>query len=295
MRNIYKALLAGIALSCSAAPAIAGSVSVGGVTWDPDFSQAFPPLDDFTAQTKFAQWYVGAGTPTAGVGVGAGNIGVVPNPADAIAVGAADVGDVLVGYGFIDVINGTGEVDFCTNYPCRLTYTFGGFEVTDFSASLNAQPRPLFTGGWVNFYLDDTAPFVGNPNLTNPSEAATGNLWLSAVAETFTNDLGESTTLNFLEGGIFTGSAEAFLSVIGGAAFGNFDTDLFTAPGGATADFLYSGNASFTNASGQVDPTAQFSTNGNGQLRGDSIPEPGILFLFGAGLVGLGVMRKKAA
>lgn len=294
MRNIYKALLTGIALSCSAAPALAGNVSVGGVTWDPDFSQAFPPLDDFTAQTKFAQWYVDSTSATAMIDVS--DIGVVPNPADAIAVGAANLGDVLVGYGFIDVINGSGEVDFCTNYPCRLTYTFGGFEITGLSASSTpGAPIPLFDGGWVNFYLDDTAPFVGNPNLTNPNEAATGDLWLSATAESFINGLGETTSLNFLTGSIFTGSAEAFLSVIGGAAYGNFDTDVYTAPGGAVADFQYSGNASFTNENGLPDPTILFSTNGNGQLRGDSIPEPGILFLFGAGLVGLGVMRKKAA
>ncbi|MDX5407935.1 MAG: PEP-CTERM sorting domain-containing protein [Chromatiaceae bacterium] len=291
MRNIYKALLAGIALSCSAAPAIAGNVSVGGVTWDPDFSQAFPPLDDFTAQTKFLQWYVDSTSDTAGLGVG--DIGVVPNPADAIAVGAAGVGDVLVGYGFIDVINGSNDVDFCTNYPCRLTYTFGGFAITGLSVTsdpLAPQPRPLFAGGWVNFYLDNTAPFVGDPNLTNPDEAATGNLWLSATAESFLNNAGEATTVNFLDGGILSGSVEVFLSVIGGAAFGNFDTDTITEHGGVPADFLYTGNSSFSSG-----PTALYSSNSNGQLEGNSIPEPGILFLFGAGLIGLGVMRKKAA
>lgn len=294
MKNIHKVLLTGIALSCSATTVLASDISVGGITWDPQYSQAFPPLDDFTAQTKFLQYYVGAGS---GAALVSGNdLGVVPNPADAIAVGSAALGDVLVGYGFIDVINGHGETDFCTNYPCRLTYTFGGFTIAGMSVtSTPAAPIPLFSGGWVNFYVDDTAPFVGNPTLTNPDEAATGDLWLQAVAESFTNSSGETTSLNFLTGSIFTGSAETFLSVVGGAAFGNFDTDLYTAPGGATADFQYSGNASFADANGIPDPSALYSTNGNGQLRGDSIPEPGILFLFGAGLLGLGVMRKKAA
>ncbi len=87
--NIFKKVMLGAALTVSAmTAAVATPITVGGVTWDPDYS-----LDFSSSSVQIQQIIEPDGT--------------------------------VRGYGFVSTMNGYGQSQFCPG--CELTFVFGGY------------------------------------------------------------------------------------------------------------------------------------------------------------------------
>ena len=128
------------------------------------------------------------------------------------------VGDVLTGYGQVTQIN--GSANFCVAGPllCELTYTFGGFTVTNFAAT-----DIVFSGGWVNFYVGTGAtlnfnPFTSASQAEDIAEASDGSLWMTLMGHN-----------NIADGGVH-GAAVAGVLFASGNSFGT-GTDVGTGLG----------------------------------------------------------------
>ena len=166
MNKFSKILTAG-AFALASISASASDITVGGVTWDPDYQTL--TNKDFSASAVFTQWFSNAGFNSAGA----------PNLAAEQPGFPSTVGSMLQGVGQISILN--GQTDFvCTT--CELTFTFGGIvfdgnyddgSVYDLAASA--------TSGFFNIYFDDSADFdLGNINgQSDVDNAADGSLFLS--------------------------------------------------------------------------------------------------------------------
>ena len=112
MNKLSKILTVG-ALALASISASASNITVGGVTWDPEYQSLFSK--DFVGSGGFAQWFSNAGLSAAGA----------PNLAAEQPGFPSTIGSMLQGVGEIGSFNGQSDFVCAT---CELTFTFGGIE-----------------------------------------------------------------------------------------------------------------------------------------------------------------------
>ena len=202
------------------------------------------------------------------------------------------VGNTLTGYGQIGSIN--GNLSFCSG--CSLNFTFQ-YTVSAIEGTL-LNPKVVFTGGMLDFFVDPTGSF----NVANPATAGIGTPWLTltghdvafsgftAVGDLYSNINGAVSAPGALSGGF------GLLDATGGPAAMWMDTN--TQPDGA--DFSLSSAFSTQPyrgcASVSPDPNniCHYPIVGAGTLTGrTALPEPGPAGLLGVGLAVLGLFMRR--
>jgi len=281
MKKLTKSLIAA-GLVLSASNAVAGSISAGGITWDPN---ATDPR--FNAAIEFTQWFTTLNTTTrTDYGSNVATTGLA-NPLTLTG------GEELVGVGEILSINSDS---FCNN--CELTFSFGGITFND--PQQNPSSAFDFTNGWINVYVDKPlATDHQNTNIpavwttpafaTEVGNAVDGDLWLS---------LGFEDAVFF--GVPFSGTINAGLMVedTGGLAKAEavFDQDSIVSPFFGTDLFDALGTNFSTTFGKLLTDGVLVSDTGSGNLTANPVSSPATLAIFGIGLMGVGfASRRKSA
>lgn len=267
MKN-FKRVLSATVIALASLSANASNISVGGVTWDPDWMDGGE--QDFSMRYDFTQWFSNtnaANNNTANMQTSYTNAIGINTVLASLNGSATGTNYFLSGVGETYSMNGNNS--FCGG--CELTLAFGGLE-------LNNNNTFNISNAWINLYVDNSADYLHpTSNVAEVASAMDGDLWISASILSF----------DLIGGSVDNGLASVQLQVTGGLAANYF---LNSSLAGYA---LQSGSAFFNTAS-----NAKYSSGGNGQVYSDTtsitVPEPANLFLFSLGLLGLAVaVRRK--
>jgi FAD/FMN-containing dehydrogenase len=264
-----RAALAAAALAgftAAAAPASAGIISIGGIT-------------------------INAGSINLSLG------SVFEDRVLALGATLSGIGEITT----IQTIPGAITTWGSGDNGVELTYVFGSYTVEAIVPGLlPGTGFILFSGGNAQFYVDPAQDFTpsSGSQATDIASATNGALWLDVISHSSTTcgALGiacfngpstpvtlTSTVNSTTLAGVTSGSGAQEFDVIGGLAGFNFNTNGLTSGADIQANFSFSDvGASLTD----------FELFGSIDARGLAIPEPAALALFGAGLIGLGSIRR---
>ena len=281
---ILRKLLGATAATLLSLSAHASLITVQGVTWDPDSAV------DFQSTTNFSQWFQNgiAFAPTA-----AGSVVSFTDPASL-------VGTYVTGAGKMNTFNGINQIPGDptpeTNPAVfaagrELTYIYGGIKITGVSI---VGASVVFTFDLSNSYitvLSDSAKNYSETlgGLAEQVDAADSDFSEAFLTGTF-DEFYVQSILGSLDGNLF-GNATGLISVTGGAAYGNFETNAKQSPVNPSvfADLTLTGSS-------QIFVGSSISTVGNNQLLGNTVPEPASVALAGLALLGgFAASRKRKA
>lgn len=202
---------------------------------------------------------------------------------------------------------GVGTITNIVQLPSSITWTQGqnntylAFMFNGFVADSVSNTQITFTGGTIDVYAFTGSPpsIDGNGSIaTDFANIQAGTLWLSLAAQAqdasghtlvVTIPAGYTTT-NFLHAG-----GSALLDVTGGDAAGNFKTCTFAAPDAPNGcvDLLYNQDSSVGTTASDFNING-LHVDGTSDTRFNAIPEPATLGMMGAGLLALGLFRRRS-
>jgi hypothetical protein len=193
----------------------------------------------------------------------------------------------LSGFGVVSRINDdSANYEYCAAGigTCELTFQFSGYTPVTAGALPGTIGQVInYTGGTFNVYFDST-PEVGGVLSMNAANTGDGVLWLGMVGHSV-GGVSLTGTVNGLFGSVSSLTGGGLLDIVGGAAAAFLDTN--TKQDGS--DFTFS--SSFTQF---ITPGSLFDATGTGNLNGSTVvPAPGVIALFGLGMLGLAGLGRK--
>lgn len=211
------------------------------------------------------------------------------------------VGQTLTGYGQINTVNGNLSYAGANRLYFVLSYN-----VTEFNVNAFGVGNVAFDSGLVTLYLRSTFNTLDQSSADNIALIQAGSVWATLGGHASFPSGRELTANGALTGASLSFNGQGLLDVTSGAngvfeflnANDIFDglrgfADIAVTTSGAN---LPAGLNTFDNTTGCNNGTArpgQFCFSGSADLRGNTIPEPGVLGLVGLGLLGMGAALRK--